>query len=186
MSSWLKMVVSGAVVFSICGYVACKVVDKGDAGRDVTVLKVENNDVSGWTEDADGFKRFATQEQVFDAINGEQIKYARYLQDGFKQDLSKGGTDRTCRYVVMDCGTAEDATALFNDMTINIGTKTPVGSYALTIAVIDPLPMYGCDTYAHFGKYYVEIKPVGFSPKADANSTALSFLQQLEDKISKM
>ena len=178
--------VAGALF--VCWLVVCKVVEPTTSSRDITVLKLADNEVSEWTLDADGYKYFTNTDQCRAAINGQADNYGRYLVSGFMQDMSKGSTGKTLRYTVIDCGSAEDATSLFNEiLTIEVtGTKTQAGSYDLTTAAIDADKLAGCKAYVHFGQYYAEITPDGYSPKTDAVSAAVNFIEILKGKIDKI
>jgi hypothetical protein len=169
-------------------WVMCKVdTISSTSGGKVADLKIVAGEVSGWIEDEDGYKEFNTVEELNSAINGAADKYFEFgTTEGIKQELLKE-TDATMtiRYAVLDCGSAENATALYNFMRQNFSIKAAVGTYDEATAIIDTDYLESVKALAHFGKYYVEVTPNRF-PKSDMITTATTFIKVLKDKIDKL
>jgi hypothetical protein len=159
--------------------------DEGAAA--VNKLKIVNGEISGWVENAEGYREFATVDRLRDAINGAADKYFEYgVIDGFKQVLSKSSDpEKTIRYTVMDCGTAGNAAALYNYIKQDLSIKAAAGNFDEATAIIDTDYLTSVRALAHFGKYYAEITPDGFT-KSEEIITATTFIEVLKDKISKL
>ncbi len=153
----------------------------------VNKLKIVNGEISGWVENADGYREFATVDKLREAINGAADKYFEYgVIDGFKQELFKpSDPERTIRYAVMDCGTAGNAAALYNYMKQDFSIKAQAGSFDEATAIINTDYLTSVCALAHFGKYYAEIAPDGFI-KSEEIVTATVSIEVLKDKISKL
>ncbi len=167
-------------------WVSCKVETiSPTSGGKVADLKIVPGEVSGWIEDSDGYMRFNNVAGLRTAINGAADKYFEYgTIEGIKQDLLKE-TDATMtlKYAVLDCGSAENATALYNFMKQDFSIKATAGNYDEATAIIDTDYLTSVKALAHFGKYYVEITPDGF-PKSDMITTATTFIKELQNKVN--
>jgi len=177
-----------AVVLSALLFSVCKIVDNQDSTDTIDVLKIENEEVSGWNEDAnDGYVPF-NPSNMETLVNGGAPAYvSKGLVEGFEQNMSKTNTERSYKGWVMDYGTPEKAAIMFNEkFTENSSTKEIAGTYAESAAILVP-DTYGYQGYANFGKYVLWMKFDNYgSNKSEAKNNLLGFMEVIKGKIDSM
>lgn len=186
-----KMLLITAAVAS-AALMFCEFGTSGESTRTVKALQISSTEISPWTEDADGFRDFSSLDGLTSIMNGGADEYYnRNAVDGFFQNMSNKISESTtysveCR--VINFGTVENATTMFNFKTQDISTKDEVGSLGLSVALIDPdASLTGCAGYAHFGQYYFELNYSGYgSSKSQAKQDAASFIEVFQDKVKKL
>lgn len=158
--------------------------ENGNSARGVKALRLTETDITGWTEDEDGYGEY-NQESLFDHINGDALNYnVNGLIEGFLQYISKSA--RKGFLMVMDFGTTDNALAMYNDMNNRNSNKAPAGHYDLNTAQLDVSPSSGVNAYAHFKQYYIEIRLTEFSNKSESIDVATSMIEVFEEKINQL
>ncbi|HON10193.1 MAG TPA: hypothetical protein PLE24_04940 [Chitinispirillaceae bacterium] len=167
---------------------SCKfVVDDGGSGKGVYALRLAPGDISSWSEDqVGGYTEFtASTLDGPGGINGGAPYYTdEGMVEGFNQNLSNG-SKKACIFV-WDFGTAKNASKMYTKKDGDNINKIGASGYSPSVARLDDSPSSGVVAYAHFGKYYIEISFTEFSDKSDARSTAVSFIEVFETKISQL
>ena len=172
-------ILAGMSIFLLA--VGCKLVTD-DEGSDLGIrsFKLAANEVSGWTETS-YFEYNVSNCSDNAGLNGGAAKYVeKGLVEGIKQRLMK--SDYNADIFIMDFGNSSNATDMFDNMSAGIDPKQPVGDFGMAIAVLDE-HLSGVNVYAHFNKYFFEIHFTGYSNKADAKTTAASFIELYENKV---
>jgi hypothetical protein len=181
-----KIICSCVAVVSIALLVgvSCKLVeDEGESSQGVNALRLANSDVSPWTEiSVDGFKDFKANNMVKEINGGAQTYVDKGMVAGFKQYMTGGG--KSAELLVLDFGTEASTSAMYSYTDNANEDKSDAGGYPLTVAQLDNSPMSGVVAIAHFGKYYMELSFTGYNDKSEARSTAASFVEVFEEKIS--
>jgi hypothetical protein len=94
-----------------------------------------------------------------------------------------GTTNLELDAFVMDFGTADKARQMYDEM--RPATGTAVGGEADSVAIVDEsTPSFGCMLFAHYGKFYIELKFNNYAVKAEAVSDAGQFLGVYKQKIA--
>lgn len=174
-------IVSVALLFGV----SCKLVeDEGESSQGVNALRLANSDVSPWTENAsEGFRAFKAS-NMFALINGGAQTYIdKGMVAGFEQNMAGGG-EKTAKLLVLDFGTEASASAIYAYKANENGEKLAAGTFPEAIAQLDNSAMSGVTALAHFGKYYLELSFTGYSDKSESRTTATSFVEVFEEKIS--
>ncbi len=187
----------GMSCFFLIMFVTCKVVfindDSGQKNITVSMLKVINGDISNWkmAQAPDSFTLW-TAANFYDDINGGLEVYTdrgpieiadMHLvgpigSDGVQNVLEK-------RSFIMDYGTEANAIEEFNFMkSQNSADAFSFDEYGKNTAFAVPI-LGGIIAYAHFKKFYIELKFTGFSDQPNAVRTAIQFLSFFESKIGK-
>ena len=150
-----------------------------------TDLRIAGNEMPNWAEDDSEYREFRTADDLYAIINGGAEEYLnRAMIKGFQQYMSRSGTDYEARMMVMDFGTIEKATSMYQYKAEQISLKVAAGGYNDTTAIIDPAPLTGCLTYAHFGQYYIELGFSGYgAEKSESYTDASGFLELFDSKI---
>ncbi|MBN1578764.1 MAG: hypothetical protein JW913_19530 [Chitinispirillaceae bacterium] len=159
---------------------------QGTAERTVFSAKLGDNDVSQWVQDDEGYKVYKTYDELYAAINGGAEEYIQYgLIEGFWQKMTKGSYYVDCS--VMDFGTVEKATAMYQYKADQVSPKTAAGSYPDTIAIIDDSFITGCMGYAHFGQYYLQLSLSGYGAnKPEGVQNAARYIEVFEGRINQL
>ncbi len=164
----------------------CELTDPGDGNESVQLeqLKFEDNEVSGWALGGRGYIPFNSS-NMFGLVNGGADIYINGgLLEGFEQNMDRAGTAFTFRMWIMDFGTAEKATEMYNSRKDEFTTREAAGSLSEDVAFIDASGLYGRDGYAHFGKYVIQIAFSGYSGKLNqAKDDAIGFLEAIKAKL---
>ena len=160
--------------------VSCKLVteNEGDT-QGIRGFKLAANEVSGWTESS--YFEFNTSNCFSDAgLNGGAKDFTdNGMIEGFRQKMVS--SDYLADIIITDFGSNSNSTKMFNFKSSTSDDRQKVGSYAETVAFMED-NLSGVNAYAHFGKYYFEIQLTGYSNKADARSTAASYMELYENK----
>lgn len=138
--------------------------------------------ISGWTENKEsGYVEYSSG-TLFDLINGGADQYNdEGLVEGIQQKMTSSSGDKSYSAFVMDFGTADNATAMFEKMKLNEADPLAIGNYIESVA-FGSRHLSGINAYAHFGKYYFEITLSGYSDESLAISEAEAFLEVYEQK----
>ncbi|NLG18157.1 MAG: hypothetical protein GX556_12565 [Fibrobacter sp.] len=162
--------------------VSCKLVteNEGDT-QGIRGFKLAANEVSGWTESS--YFEFNTSNCFSDAgLNGGAKDFTdNGMIEGFRQKMVS--SDYLADIIITDFGSNSNSTKMFNFKSSTSDDGQKVGNYAETVAFMDE-NLSGVNAYAHFGKYYFIVQLSGYSIKADARSTAASFLELYENKTA--
>ena len=95
--------------------------------------------------------------------------------------MTHSSGDKTYSAFVMDFGTAENATAMFEKMKLNEADPLTIGNYIESVA-FGSRHLSGINAYAHFGKHYVEISLSGYADESLATKEAEAFVEVYEQK----
>jgi hypothetical protein len=138
--------------------------------------------ITGWTEnEQSGYAAFSSG-TLFDLINGGADQYNdEGLVEGIQQKMTHSSGDKAYSAFVMDFGTAENATAMFEKMKLNEADPLTIGNYIESVA-FGSRHLSGINAYAHFGKYYVEISLSGYADESLATKEAEAFVEVYEQK----
>ncbi len=164
----------------------------GAVADEVEDLRLTVADVSGWTERAHGsFTGWGVYEG--NALTGESpIDGAGDIYVAFgvvttgmqylESPPPSGTVNLFLDAYVMDFGTAEKAMAMYEELRPASGTA--VGGEDDSVAIIDEsTPSFGCMLYAHYGKFYIELKFNNYTTKSEAVGDAGLFLSVYKAKI---
>jgi len=158
--------------------------DKGSSSRGVTALRLTETDITGWTEDNDGYGEY-NSETLNNFINGDAPNYTiNGLIEGIIQDISK--SPRKGKLLVMDFGTEANALSMYNDKSNQNSDKEKAGNYSLSTAQLDVSPSSGVYAYAHFKQFFIEIRLTDFRDKSESPNVAISMLEVFEEKINQL
>jgi hypothetical protein len=168
--------------------ISCKIVSDNDDVKTIDAISIENGEISGWNKDAsDGYVGFNTSNMEM-LVNGGSIQYtSKGMVEGFEQNMTKYGTDRTYKAWVLDFGTAEKAAIMYNTiLAANSSEKEASGLYPETVAFLVK-DSYGYSGYANFGKYFVSMSFDGYGANtSEAKNNVVDFLQVVKGKIDAM
>jgi hypothetical protein len=139
------------------------------------------NQLSGWTEPAQqGYVEYVA-EGLYDLINGGAPEYIQTgLVDGIYQELNRTSDNARIQAYVMNFGTTDSATAMFNRKKGQIESVVTIGAYANSVAAGEKFLGTTLRTLAHFGKYYFEITVFGTESISESISVIESVLKFCE------
>lgn len=192
------MVARGAVWTAVVGVLALGIVscetaqvDDGSAlADDVAELRLTTADISGWSERPD-----ADVGSYVIQVGGELCNPP--IDGACDQYTSNGVVKTLIQYLtrpadpvpykfdgyVMDFGTAAQARVMFDDA--KGSAATTIAGFADSVAIVnEQTPSFGCTVYAHFGKFYIEIRLSGYDPASVAIADAATFVRVYSEKIT--
>lgn len=177
----------GVVLITLL-FVFCKIVENQDSTNTIGVLRIENEEITGWNEsESDGYIPFNSSNMV-DLVNGGAPAYvAKGLVEGFEQNMAKKNTERTYRGWVMDYGTPENAVAMYTEkLTENSSAKEVTSTFAESAVFLIP-GTYGYEGYANFEKYVIWMNFDNYGAnKSEAKNNLLGFIGVVKGKINSM
>jgi hypothetical protein len=162
-----------------------------DKATNVTQCKITGSEISNWAlaSSADSFTLW-TAANFNDDIDGG---YEKYTDRGMTECadfhmIGPVGPDGEQNYIathsyIMDCGNDTNAYELYKYwQNYNSADAFKVTRYTTTTAFAIPI-QGGIVVYAHFKKFYFELKFMGYSDQTLAASTAVQFLGLFRAKI---
>jgi hypothetical protein len=175
-----------AVIASLC--IVCSPVSKPATEAPVTVpidsMIFTNAEISPWTHDSVAYYHDTALYRGIDGAAGQ------YLDQGLIEtaiqvlvnDSSPSNDSLQCRVYIMDFGASAKATTMFNTMMSKAVDKKAFASFPVSVAAFDDSPLKGNTTYAHFGRFFVQLDPWGYSDKTQGVTDAERFLTILKSK----
>ena len=172
--------------------------DPAGGADDVSDLEITSADISNWTARTDGSCTGACiyigEAVMYDSpINGAGQIYVDLgvLQSLFQYMEAPSGNPSIPFYLeayAMDFGTADAAKAMFDEKVQSVSAPSAMLGYDISVVAIDEsTPYYGCTVFAHFGKFYIELKFNNYEPGGPGNPSvedAALFVPIYEAKIT--
>jgi hypothetical protein len=179
-----------ALLFCTCNFMFVENI-ASDKATNVSQLKIASTEISNWAmaSSADSFTLWtaANFEQDIDGgydvyTNRGMIEVADFHMIGPIDPAGEQNTIATRSYI-MDCGNDSNAIELYKYWQIyNSADAFKIPRYKTTTAFAIAV-QGGITVYAHFKKFYFELKLFGFSSQPQAAATAVQFLGLFRAKV---
>jgi hypothetical protein len=146
-------------------------------------MQIADNELSGWTQAA-GFDTFYTMpiDTLNRLIDGPEQTYKDYGCKEIAYQTLTGPDPKVFSSFAMDFVTVSKAAAMFNYKKLQVGPGKNISSFDDATAFATTVEN-GVTAYAHFNKFYLEMKLEGFADTVEVLAVAGQFLNAFKAKI---
>jgi hypothetical protein len=152
--------IAAAFVTAVC-LSQCKIVEDKYSGSTLSMEDFRiTNEIQGWSQAEGGYAFYASEDELFDIINGGADLYKDFgMREGIYQKMLSG--DKNYEALIMDFGTESRARAIFEYKKFEITKTLKIGDYFEDTVIGDGDDIgTRISAYAYFNQYYIEISPI--------------------------
>jgi len=182
--SIVVLFITAGLFLFVCNLSTNKTNNTGKA-TNVSQLFPTETDISGWKKNTTyGYTTWSAA-TLNDDIDGGSDKYTNrgMIECGDIAMLGPNGEEIKHQSLIMDFGLDSNAAVMFNYKKDEFSTEeVDITGYDNTVAFAHP-GVGGVTAFAHFKKFYLELKFEGFSDQNLAIQAAIQFLGLFKSKI---